>query len=428
MKSDYGEKTKLPLWKRNLYAAWVTQFISMLGFSFGVPVLPYYIQQLGVTSPEMVKLYTGLMTAVPAVTLGLMAPIWGMAADRFGKKLMLTRAMAFAFLVLLGLGLATNVNQILVIRFFQGLLTGTITATYALIAAGTPDDRMSYALGVIASSIFIGNSAGLAIGGFAADIFGYRMSFLIGSGIMLAGLAWVLLAVREVKGTGSKEPLRIFMKVKEKQSKEGQGKGNIPGTKKLLPLVATVLPLIFIIRVGRTMIDPYIPIYIQEIRNALEGSATVSGAIRGISSIATALAGIFITRLGDRYDKIKLSAILMGAGAVIAVPMFLTGNLIVFTIFYTLVFFAIGGVEPLLNSYASLVVPSEKRGALFGLIAMIGSFGWGVSPAIGSYVSIAFSTKAIYVAFSIFLAIGAIACAIVVFKKKAASQKRVIQR
>ncbi|MBN2558402.1 MAG: MFS transporter [Clostridia bacterium] len=426
MKPGLWKKSKLPIWKRNLYAAWVTQFISMLGFSFGVPVLPYYIQQLGVTSPEMVKLYTGLITAVPAVTLGLMAPVWGMAADRFGKKLMLTRAMAFAFLVLLGLGLATNVNQILVIRFFQGLLTGTVTATYALIAAGTPDDRMSYALGVIASSIFIGNSAGLAIGGFAADIFGYRTSFLIGSGIMLAGLAWVLLAVREVKGAGLTEPLRIFGPKKEKKQQDN-GSMKKSGAGKLIPLIATVLPLIFIIRVGRTMIDPYIPIYIQEIRNSLEGSATVSGAIRGISSIATALAGIFITRLGDRYDKIKMSAVLMGAGAVIAVPMFLTGSLVVFTIFYTLVFFAIGGVEPLLNSYASLVVPSEKRGALFGLIAMIGSFGWGVSPAIGSYVSIAFSTKAIYAAFSIFLAIGALACAIVVLRRKAASQNRIIQ-
>ena len=41
-----------------------------------------------------------------------------------------------------------------------GIFTGTVTASYALVAAGTPDNKLSYALGVIASSNFIGSSIG----------------------------------------------------------------------------------------------------------------------------------------------------------------------------------------------------------------------------------------------------------------------------
>ena len=57
-------------------------------------------------------------------------------------------------------------------------------------------------------------------------------------------------------------------------------------------------------------------------------------------------------------------------------------NLIVFTVVYTLVFIAIGNVESLLNSQASVSIPSAKRGTLFGMHAMTSSFGWALSPTI----------------------------------------------
>ncbi len=394
MKDNALRIKKLPLWKRNLIAVWVTQFMSLLGFAFCVPVLPYYIQELGVTSPDLIKLYTGLMSAVPAISLGVMAPIWGNLADRFGKKIMMVRAMFFAFIVLFLLGLAQNVNQVLMIRLMQGLFTGTVAASYALVAAGTPDENMSYAIGILSSSIFIGNSAGLAVGGIVADLVGYRTSFLIGSAVMLAGLAFVMVFVKEIKSGETVD--------------SGDGKIKVKSSiKALLPVASVVLSMIFMIRIARTLTDPYIPIYIQEIRNTLTGSATISGLIRAFSSIATAVAGIFIVRLGDRMDRFKLSAVLLALGALLAIPMFLIRDLVVFTIMNFLVFLAIGGVDPIMSSQASLMVKSENRGVLFGLITMVGSFGWAVSPLIGSFVTIRFSTTAIFAAFSILMAFSA---------------------
>jgi len=52
---------------------------------------------------------------------------------------------------------------------------------------------MSYALGLLASSIFIGNSTGLALGGIIADLVGYRSSFFIGALMMLGGFVFVLI-------------------------------------------------------------------------------------------------------------------------------------------------------------------------------------------------------------------------------------------
>lgn len=407
---------KLPLWKRNLYAVWLTQFLSLLGFAFCVPILPYYIQELGVTEPNAIKLYTGLISTIPAVALGIMAPIWGAAADKFGKKPMLVRAMFFAFFVLVALGFAQNVNQVLIIRLMQGLLTGTVAASYSLIAAGTPDENMSYAIGLLASSIFIGNSSGLAIGGLIADAVGYRASFYIGAGIMLAGMIFVLIFVKEIKSGKQESGIESF----ERKSK----KGRLKDLKAFVPVAAAVLPMIFIIRITRTLTDPYIPIYIQEIRNTMEGSASVAGIIRAVASIATAIAGMFIVRLGDKFNKYRLSALLLAVGAVMAIPLFITDSLIVFTIFNFFVFLSIGGVDPIMSSQASLMVSSEKRGVLFGLITMVGSFGWAIAPMIGSFVSIRFSTKAIFVAFSILMMLcAAIALIIGAIRKNTTSHK-----
>ncbi len=161
-------------WKVNLYIIWFTQIISLMSFGLSLPFLPYYIQELGIKDLDRLKFYTAITSAAPALGMGLMAPIWGILADRYGKKLMLLRAVFCASIVLLGLSLSVEVWQIILLRICQGLLTGTVGASSAFIASNTPDDKLSYSLGFLSSSTFIGLSAGPAIGGIIAESMGYR--------------------------------------------------------------------------------------------------------------------------------------------------------------------------------------------------------------------------------------------------------------
>ena len=50
-------------WKRNLVMVGLSQFLSMMGFSFAMPFAPYYIQQLGITEPNELKMWVALFTA-----------------------------------------------------------------------------------------------------------------------------------------------------------------------------------------------------------------------------------------------------------------------------------------------------------------------------------------------------------------------------
>ena len=115
-------------WQRNLYALWVAELVAIAGFTVVIPFLPYYVQELGVTESEQVKLWSGLLFAFHAVAMAIFSPIWGSVADRYGRKLMVERAMFGGAVVMGAMGFVQNVQQLVILRALQGCLTGTIPA------------------------------------------------------------------------------------------------------------------------------------------------------------------------------------------------------------------------------------------------------------------------------------------------------------
>ena len=64
-------------WKRNFVMVALSQFLSIMGFTFAMPFAPYYIQQLGITDPNELKMWIALFTAAAPLTLAVASPIWG---------------------------------------------------------------------------------------------------------------------------------------------------------------------------------------------------------------------------------------------------------------------------------------------------------------------------------------------------------------
>jgi len=180
-----------PGWRLTLYAAWVAQLFSIMGFSFVMPFFPFYIQkELGITDPRLVPIWAGLLATAGGVTMIGAAPLWGMIADRYGRKPMVQRSM-FGGAVILGLmGLVHNVNQLLILRLLQGAVTGTIAASVALVSSVTPKRRMGYSLGLMQMAVFTGASVGPWLGGAMADHFGYRAPFAVTAALLFAGGCW----------------------------------------------------------------------------------------------------------------------------------------------------------------------------------------------------------------------------------------------
>lgn len=382
-------------WKVNLYTLWAAQIISMMSFGFCNPFMAFYVQELGVTNPDSVKTYTGLLQAAPAVTMAIMSPIWGIAADKWGKKFMLLRAMLSASLVIFGCGLVTSADQLVVLRFIQGLFTGTVAAASILVASSTPNNRMSYALGFMSSSTFIGFSMGPMIGGIIAEHFGYRTSFYSGATLMFIDFLLVMFIVKED---------RTLTTVAAGETKE-----KIPFLAVFNTVVISTCLIMFFTRMGNTVFNPYLPLYIQEIRSSMEGAAQITGVISGLVGLATAFSGIILSRLGDRYEKMWLVKVMMFTGVGLSLPLIFIKDLWGFTALYCVLFFVMGGIEPIMASAATECTAPERRGAVLGMQNLVGSVGFAISPLIAGMVSIKFSLSAILVLIPFTISLGLIA-------------------
>lgn len=332
-------------------------------------------------SPELVKWYTGLLNALPALTMAVTAPIWGMVSDRYGRKLMLLRAMGGGVIIIGLIGLASSMWQIVVLRGLQGVFTGTVTAALAFVASNTPTKNLSYAIGFLSSSTFLGYAIGPIIGGIVADWFGYRVSFFVGAGLMLVAFLMVFFIINE-------DPDSYGQK-SEKQ------RAAVPWYKIFTPVIMVLLVVVLINRVTRTVFTPYIPIYVAEVIPAGKSATQWTGYINGLAGFSTAMAAIIISRIADRYDKRRLMFILAAITLGLSMLVLRTSSIMSFTLLYGVMFFTLGGIEPIAMSMTAELTPADRRGTLFGFQSLLGSIGMVLSPMFGAWISVAYGVHAI---------------------------------
>lgn len=159
--------------KRSFYILWIGQFFSTCSLTIIVPLLPFYMAELGATLPEENRIWTGLTLAAPAVTLCLFSPIWGRYGDRVGKKWMVVRALAGIACSLAWMGIATSPVQFLLARLLQGAFGGVVDAAAAFASSQAGAGTKGRALGSLQSATAAGSLVGPLVGGTMSDLFGF---------------------------------------------------------------------------------------------------------------------------------------------------------------------------------------------------------------------------------------------------------------
>lgn len=377
-----------PRWRINLYVLWFSQILSLAAFGFGFPFLPFYLEEIGVKDGEELKFWVGILNALPGLSLAIMAPVWGMVADKIGKKWMLIRAMTAAILVIGGMGLAQNVWQLAALRLAQGFFTGTVSAAAALVACGTPNKKLSSSLGFLSSSTFLGLTLGPALGGIVAASYGYRTSFFIGALIMSGGLLLMVLLVREPK-----------MEQHEKCDNKGEGTHSSPSQniKHYFPLgVIFLIAILFFSRLGRSLIPPYLPLHVEKYFSSPGATIHAVGILSAICAFVSAISAILAGRFAERFGAQKVVAFAIALSLLFSLPLFFLQQFQSFAVVFVFSIFAGGGIEPIVTSIATMTVPHSRRGAFLGVVTLAGSLGWMIAPLIGSVIAISFSTQTIF--------------------------------
>ena len=89
-----------------------------------MPFLPLYVEQLGVTGHSALNIWSGIVFSITFLFSAIASPFWGGLADRKGRKLMLSRSALGMGIVMVLMGLAQNIWQVLILRALLGLLGG----------------------------------------------------------------------------------------------------------------------------------------------------------------------------------------------------------------------------------------------------------------------------------------------------------------
>jgi len=199
----------MPIWKRNLIVCWFGMFVTSVGMSQIAPVLPLYIRHLGITDTGSIARLSGIAFGITYIISAIFSPIWGQAADRFGRKPMLLRASLGMAIVVFSMGFAPNVYVLIGLRLLQGAITGYSTACTTLIATETDKENAGWVLGTLSTSSVSGSLLGPTIGGFLEDTMGLQNVFFITGALMLVAFAATALFVKESFSREDKNVLGI---------------------------------------------------------------------------------------------------------------------------------------------------------------------------------------------------------------------------
>jgi DHA1 family multidrug resistance protein-like MFS transporter len=357
--------------------------VAIAGFTVVLPFLPYYVQELGVTELEQVELWSGLLFASHAVAMAIFSPIWGSVADRYGRKLMVERAMFGGALVMGAMGFVQNVQQLVVLRALQGCLTGTIAAATTLVASSVPRQRSGHALGLLQMAVYSGASAGPLLGGLVADHFGYRTAFVVtGALLFLAGVTVAIFVHEEF------EPPH-----REAGSRKGDfwlGVRAVFRSRELL----VVLGIELMMRLGTRIMGPVLPLFVQTLVPGETRVASLVGLITGLGAATSAVGAVLLGRASDRLGYRTVLLICALGAAVVYMPQFFVTTPVQLLILQAAAGAAMGGGLAAIGAMLANLSPEGRQGAVYGLDWSAVSAANGLGPMTGAAMAVGLGLRA----------------------------------
>ncbi len=138
-------------------------FIDLLGFGIMIPLVPFYVERLGV-GPELITAILALYSLMQFIV----TPFWGYVSDRIGRRPVLLMCMAGHVGAYVLLAFADTLTLLVLARLLGGFTAGNLAAAYAYITDITPPQERSRHLGKISAAFGLGFVLGPGLGGLLA--------------------------------------------------------------------------------------------------------------------------------------------------------------------------------------------------------------------------------------------------------------------
>jgi MFS transporter, DHA1 family, multidrug resistance protein len=358
-------------WRRNLAVTFVTVFVVFTAFAFVLPFLPLYVRQLGVQDERHVALWAGVLIGVAPLLAGLLAPVWGRLADRYGHKRMAVRALVSYVALLLLSAVVTDVWQLLATRVGIGLFGGIGPLGLAMATSLAPREETGRAVGQVQAAQILAAAVGPVMGGLMADSIGIRRTFVVTAATCLLALVLVSAFYREPEAPAAAG---------------GRSGGSILEMLRL-PRMAAMLAVLFLVNfVGRSF-TPILPLHLSELGVPRHRLAFNTGLLISVYSVAAAVSATTLGRASRTRSPRQLLLVTLVAGALTVLPMAWVSRFAPLLALATVLGLVSGGSLTLCYTIGGLLAGPERRATAFGFFSAAALFGGSISPSVAGLLA-----------------------------------------
>lgn len=338
-----------------IYAITVT---GILNNTVLVPSLPDIVDDFGAGSSA-----AGLIVAAGSFPGVVVAPLIGLLADRYGRRVVLVPCLVAYGLFGLGSAVAPTLEVMVGARLLQALGTaGLINLGVVLISDHWTGAERTKLIGRNAAVLTLALAVTPALGGFAADVLGWRAALgLYATGLPVAALVWRMLPPDRPHATETvREQLRA-------------AKAAVAN-----PVVVSVLGsgvLVFILIFGGFLTA--FPVHLEEVF-ALGPSER--GVLIAVPAAAACLVSFNLGRIRERWALRPLLIAAAGAYVLAFAGVAAAGTVAVIVVASSLHGLAEGVFIPSLQDAVAEEAPPERRGAVFAVWVGAARLGQTIGP------------------------------------------------
>ena len=324
-------------------------FISQVGISVMLPLLPLYATELG--APPFVL---GLLTGAFAVTNAIGQLGAGFLAERFGPRRMMSAGLGFYAAMNALIATAASAPWLLAWRTAAGFGGGAMIVSERIYLAQLVEPaRRAFANGIVSAGQSAGTVMGPVIGGIAASIGGLRAPFVIvaaTSAIALVGTLFLPAPAPALASDETKAP---------------------PGPISIRPLAMLLLANLALLASYGGFITTYATLATER----LDWSIVDVGIAFSFFGAGSILLGPWLAHMADRVGRRRVATLApfalttFGAGLVLGLPQ---------PAIYGLAVIAGGGLTAFSASWYALLADSagtHRIGRVFGIMNAAATIG-----------------------------------------------------
>ncbi len=349
----------------------------------------------------------------------------GFLSERYGRRVVLIAGLAILTVASVLMALIDSFVALVAFRLLSGVgaaiyITSAMTM---LVDISTPANRARY-MSLQQGSILLGAGLGPAVGGFAAEIWGFRSAFYLMSVLSAAGLAWAMLQMPETNSPRDSRRVVQRATVDSKPVTAAAVEGERASFMSILRNPHFILVAVYFFMVvftrngGRAVLMPLIG----------DAQAGLGPGEIGIAFTVMVMVNMVLVipagMVSDRWGRKMLmlpGAVLTAAGLVLYV---FSDSFGMFLLASVVLGIGTGVVGPSPAAYVADLAPPGRQGVTIGLYRTFGDLGGFIGPVfLGWFADMASFGWALNVN-AVLVVLSAVAMAVLAAEQASGSRSR----